>query len=299
MEPIEVEGEEARGLAGGHLLGGVEYLIEAPRRTGQARRLEHGLVVEEQRLGDVEGQHVVVALVSPIRKVIRVETAAYGGLGFEPRRQIEQCPLRGILEAQCALSIDYVGRRARDQLCLVEDGNLRSLLVKPLDLHAWPVFDEARDPTANHRLLVDDVPCEEADLLGRLRDGRRSKRSGDRAGAGFQQRASGDHDLVPPLEGPSCRRPHASEEASFSMRGEKSTQWPQLVHSNRAPALIGGGFRGKAYRNRSTSFLCRHKRFAQPEALDRSLSLLGKFVDFAGALDGQVLEVIRTDALEA
>src|SRR5262249_780170 len=75
-------------------------------------------------------------------------------------------------------------------------------------------------------------------------------------------------------KGPSCRRPHASEEASFSVRSEKSTQWPQLVHSNRAPTLIGGGFRGKAHRNRSTSFLCRHKRFARPEALDRSLSLL-------------------------
>ena len=76
IEPVEVERQKARGVARRQLLRRLEEGIEALRRTGQAGLLKHGLVVKQQRLGDVEGQHVVVALVGPVREVVGVEAVA-------------------------------------------------------------------------------------------------------------------------------------------------------------------------------------------------------------------------------
>ena len=59
VQPVEVEGQEAGLLAFRHRSGVRHDLIEALRRLGEARLLEHGLVVEEQRLGDVEGEHEI------------------------------------------------------------------------------------------------------------------------------------------------------------------------------------------------------------------------------------------------
>ena len=122
---------------------GRQDLVEARRRLVEAGLLEARLVPEQQRLGDVVGHHVVLALEHPVREIVRLVARLDGGLGAEPRRQVEQRALRGIFEAERALDVDDVGRRAGGELRLVVGRQLGPLLVDPFDLDAGPRRGEA------------------------------------------------------------------------------------------------------------------------------------------------------------
>ena len=113
VQPVEVERHEARrGVAAGHLLRKGEYFVEVLWRRAQAGLGKHRLVVEQQCLGDVERHHVVLPFEHPVAEVVRVVAAADCGFLLEQRRQVKQCPLRCIFQAQRPLSVDDVGGRA-------------------------------------------------------------------------------------------------------------------------------------------------------------------------------------------
>src|SRR5262245_10172561 len=76
VEPVEVERHEAGSLVLRHLPRVVEKLVEAPGRPCETRCLHHRPVHEEQRLADVEGNEVLLALVNPGCEELRVVPVA-------------------------------------------------------------------------------------------------------------------------------------------------------------------------------------------------------------------------------
>ena len=58
------------------------------------------------------------------------------GVVLHEGRQVEERAVGGVFEPECALRVDDVGRRAGDELRLVEGRQLRALLVEPFDLDA-------------------------------------------------------------------------------------------------------------------------------------------------------------------
>ncbi len=165
VEPVEIQGEKAGAIISRDRLRVAQDVVEAFRRIFDAGRLEHRLVVEQQALGDIEGDEVILAFEHPIREIFGVEARAHLRLLLEERSEIHERALARPFEPEPALDVDDVGRRASGELCLVESGKLGPLLVEPFDLDAGVLRLEGREPLFEQRLHVDDVPRQNGELL--------------------------------------------------------------------------------------------------------------------------------------
>src|SRR6185437_5437548 len=87
-------------------------MISSKLAGGEARVLEHQLVVEQQRLGDIEGNQVVLLLVEPARQVVGIEEFREPAVRLEIGRQVQKRAVGGPLDPDLALQVDNVGRGA-------------------------------------------------------------------------------------------------------------------------------------------------------------------------------------------